>query len=265
MTNRWGRFVWLSIGIITLLLAVRISLLFINYILCAEKTLVVHRASKKWRMIGQVARETYVSRSSSNWCQSMNDFCVVINWSSIDRYQSIPIDFIDWFGLIAWFSDRVPSIGYPGYWKPSLLSFWEFCLVQLSLLAFVLSVILVPMDLDVTTKAVVLGSCFLIVSSHSHNTILSKVYCKQEPWSKQDIGSETKEPERKFALSPWKLCPRLKPPRARGTFGSGDENVAGNTVLETDTKGCKIYWMLSIPQPSSTRGVQKILNSFWLF
>ena len=26
---------------------VRISLLFINYILCAEKTLVVHRASKK--------------------------------------------------------------------------------------------------------------------------------------------------------------------------------------------------------------------------
>ena len=181
-----------------------------------------------------------------------------------NRYQLT--NFIDWFGLIDWFSGHwVPSIGYPGYWKPSLLSFWEFCLVQLSLPAFVLSVILVPMDLDVTTKAVVLGSCFLIVSSHSHNTILSKVYCKQEPWSKQDIGSEPKEPERKFALSPWKLCPRLKPPRARGTFGSGDENVAGNTVLETDTKGCKIYWMLSIPQPSSTRGVQKILNSSWLF
>ena len=25
-------------------------------------------------------------------CQSMNDFCVVIDWSSIDRYQSIPIN-----------------------------------------------------------------------------------------------------------------------------------------------------------------------------
>ena len=52
------------------------------------------------------------------------------------------------------------------------------CQVQLLLLAFVLSVILVPMDLDVTTKAVVLGSCFLIVSTLSHNVIILRVYCK---------------------------------------------------------------------------------------
>lgn len=52
------------------------------------------------------------------------------------------------------------------------------CQVQLLLLAVVLSVILVPMDLDVTTKAVVLGSCFLIVSTLSHNVIILRVYCK---------------------------------------------------------------------------------------
>ena len=33
-----------------------------------------------------------VSRSCANRCQSMNDFCVVIDLSSIDRYQSIPIN-----------------------------------------------------------------------------------------------------------------------------------------------------------------------------
>ena len=30
--------------------------------------------------------------TSANQCQSMNDFVVIIDWSSIDRYQSIPIN-----------------------------------------------------------------------------------------------------------------------------------------------------------------------------
>ena len=39
-----------------------------------------------------VACVTSVSRSCSNRCQSVNDFWVVIDWSSIDWYQSIPIN-----------------------------------------------------------------------------------------------------------------------------------------------------------------------------
>ena len=38
------------------------------------------------------------------------DLCVLIDGSSIDRYQSIPINFIDWFS-----DHQFPSIGYPGY------------------------------------------------------------------------------------------------------------------------------------------------------
>ena len=50
------------------------------------------RAFQNWRVIGQIACVTSVSRSCSNRCQSMNNFCVVIDWSSIDRYQLIPIN-----------------------------------------------------------------------------------------------------------------------------------------------------------------------------
>ena len=49
-------------------------------------------------------------------CQSMpidDDFCVVTDLSSIDRYQLIPVS--QFYRLIDWFSDhRFPSIGYPG-------------------------------------------------------------------------------------------------------------------------------------------------------
>ena len=84
---------------------------------------VVPGASKKWRMIGQVPRVMSVSMSSSNRCQSMNDFV----WLSIghrltdtNRYQLT--NFIDWYQLIAWFSDhRFPSIGYPVCTAPQMI------------------------------------------------------------------------------------------------------------------------------------------------
>jgi len=49
----------------------------------------------------------------ANRWQSMNGFCVVIDWSSIGRYQLT--NFIDWYRLIDWISDQgFLSIEYPG-------------------------------------------------------------------------------------------------------------------------------------------------------
>ena len=61
-----------------------------GYLLCAETTGSDLFYQFRSRGFLQVACVTSVSRSCANQCQSMNDFCVVIDWSSIDRYQSIP-------------------------------------------------------------------------------------------------------------------------------------------------------------------------------
>ena len=50
----------------------------------------IPRASGNIRSPSQVAWMTSVQGCCASWLQSMNNFCVVIDWSSIDWYQSRP-------------------------------------------------------------------------------------------------------------------------------------------------------------------------------
>ena len=92
-----------------------------GYILCAEKT---------WsELFYQFHPQSFLkladdrTGSMRGICfevlfQSMNNFCVLIDWSLIDWYQSVGqlTNFIEWHRLIDWFSDhRFPWIGYPGF------------------------------------------------------------------------------------------------------------------------------------------------------
>ena len=91
---------------------------------------VIPRASKKWQINRQIACMTPVSMSSPNRCQSIYNFCVVIDWSSLtntNRYQLTNV--IDWYRLIDWFSDHLfPSIGYSGMYTRVIYNSLLTCL-----------------------------------------------------------------------------------------------------------------------------------------